>query len=284
MQLLERTTLSMVCLELDLQPDLKPIHGDVSALSNALMNLCVNSVQAMPEKGTLTLRTRNVAPDWVEVLVQDTGAGMSPEVLERALEPFFTTKAMGQGTGLGLSMAYSTIKAHQGQMDIQSEPGAGTTIRLRFPACQPAPQGPARVEPHPAERPFSALDILLVDDDELVQESTTGILKALGHTVVADSSGEAALATLEAGFTPEVVILDMNMPGLGGSGTLPQLRALLPDVPVLLATGRMDQTALDLAELYPRVTPLPKPFSMKDLQRHLEALGPPPGSAPEPPR
>jgi len=275
-QLLERITLSLICLELDLQPDLRPIHGDLSALSAALMNLCVNSVQAMPEKGTLTLRTRNVAPDWVEVLVQDTGTGMSPEVLDRALDPFFTTKEIGQGTGLGLSMVYSTIKAHRGHLEIQSQPGSGTTIRMRFPACDSTIQTAPRAELRRAEGPALSLDVLLVDDDVLVQDSTGDILQALGHTVVTEASGEAALATLEAGFRPDVVILDMNMPGLGGSGTLPRLRALLPEVPVLLSTGRMDQAALDLADRYPHVIPLPKPFSLKDLKRRLQAVEPPP--------
>jgi CheY-like chemotaxis protein len=99
------------------------------------------------------------------------------------------------------------------------------------------------------------------------------VLEALGHSATAVSSGEEALVKLEAGFQPDVVILDMNMPGLGGSGTLPYLRALRPAVPVLLATGRADQTALDLVEAHPFVTLLSKPFSMKELQKHLETLG-----------
>jgi CheY-like chemotaxis protein len=113
-----------------------------------------------------------------------------------------------------------------------------------------------------------------IDDDDLVQSAVQGILEVLGHTAVKTApSGEAALALLEAGFEPDLVILDMNMPGLGGIGTLPRLRALRPEVPVLLATGRVDQTALTLASAHPGVTLLAKPFGLRELQKHLEGLG-----------
>lgn len=121
--LLERTTLSTVRLQLDLEGNLLPYLGDASALTHAFMNLCVNAVEAMPENGTLTLHTRNVDRGWIEVEVEDNGTGMPKEVLEKALDPFFTTKGIGKGTGLGLSMVFSTVKAHRGQMEIESEPG-----------------------------------------------------------------------------------------------------------------------------------------------------------------
>jgi len=270
--LLERTTLSKVGLVMDLEPELRPILGDASALTHAFMNLCVNAVHAMPEKGTLTLTTRNHGLEWIEVLVEDTGIGMTREVMDRALEPFFTTKEVGHGTGLGLSMVYSTVKAHQGEIEIHSRPGEGTCVRMRFPACAPAVQtaGPGAEARPVSSRP--ALRVLLVDDDELIQSSMEAVLGTLGHSVAMTPSGEAALAAIEAGFDPEVVILDMNMPGLGGSGTLPRLRALLPDVPVLLSTGRTDQVALDLAAAYPNVILLPKPFNIKELQKYLEPI------------
>jgi CheY-like chemotaxis protein len=106
----------------------------------------------------------------------------------------------------------------------------------------------------------------------LIQSSLGVVLQTLGHGVTIRSSGEEALTLIEAGFRPQVVILDMNMPGLGGAGTLPRLRALLPTVPVLLSTGRTDQAALDLSQAHPYVGLLPKPFSLKDIQGCLEAL------------
>ncbi|MDR3682160.1 MAG: PAS domain S-box protein [Geothrix sp.] len=272
-KLLERTTLSRVCLEVDLEPDLHPIRGDASALINTFMNLCVNAVDAMPEQGTLTLRTRNLDSEWIEVVVEDTGAGMPGDVLSRAMEPFFTTKGVGKGTGLGLSMVYSTVRAHRGQIEIHSAPGQGTQVQMRFPACERAAEAAGLGAGAPAEAPKGAMAILLVDDDELIQSSMETILRTLGHSVITSSSGEEALTAVEAGFEPDVVILDMNMPGLGGTGTLPRLRALLPSVPILLSTGRTDQAALDLAGAHPLVTLLPKPFAIQDLQQCLAALG-----------
>jgi PAS domain S-box-containing protein len=272
--LLERTTLAKVRLFLDLAPELRPIRGDANALAHAFMNLCVNAVDAMPDNGTLTLRTRNVDDDWIEVLVEDTGTGMPKEVLDRALDPFYTTKDVGKGTGLGLSMVYSTVAAHRGQLDLQSEPGQGTRVRMRFPACEVVAQ-PDEPGPEPASEAFKArLHVLLVDDDELIQSTLQAVLSSLGHQVMAALTGEEALAKLEAGFQPDVVILDMNMPGLGGSGTLPRLRLMNPTVPVLLATGRADQAALDLADSHPHVVLLSKPFRIQELQQYLANLEP----------
>jgi PAS domain S-box-containing protein len=274
--LLERTTLVKVRLELDLEADLRPILGDASALTHAFMNLCVNAVDAMPEKGTLTLHTRNVDNDWIEVVVEDNGMGMPKEVLEKAMEPFFTTKETGKGTGLGLTMVFRTVKAHRGQMAIESEPGHGTRVRLRFPACEK--EALVQFAEHPVADatlpPHGSLKVLLVDDDELIQSSVQAILEVLGHPAVTTArSGEEALATLVAGFEPDLVILDMNMPGLGGIGTLPRLRGLRPAVPVLLSTGRTDQTALNLASAHLGVTLLSKPFGLRELQKHLESIG-----------
>ena len=266
--LLERTTLAKVGLELDLAADLWPIQGDAGALTHAFMNLCVNAVDAMADQGTLTLRTRNLDADWIEVCVEDTGTGMSPEVLAKALDPFFTTKGVGKGTGLGLAMVYSTVKAHRGLLELQSEPGRGTRVRIRFPVSKDSARKPETVPEAPA-LPARRLEVLLVDDDEVPRSATHAVLASLGHGVTAVPSGEEALARVEAGLRPDVVILDMNMPGLGGGGTLPRLRVLCPTVPVLLATGRADQGAMDLAMTQPGVLLLPKPFTIRELQVHL---------------
>jgi len=268
--LLERTTFAKVRLELDLDPGLGHILGDASALTNLFMNLCVNAVDAMPDGGTLTLRTRNLDGE-VEVQVQDTGTGMSKETLEKAFDPFFTTKAVGKGTGLGLSMAFRTVTAHHGQMDLRSAPGEGTCVSIRFPAAGFRPATPARADSAPgASR--GGLTVFLVDDDELVRASTTLMLEVLGHAVHSAQSGEEALQRLQDGFRPDVMILDLNMPGIGGAGTLDRMASLDPGLPVLLATGRADQKALDLLKEHPRATLLAKPFSLRELRGRLEAL------------
>jgi len=134
-QLLAHTTLNRVQLSTDFQEPLDLIRGDAGALGHALINLCVNAVDAMPEGGWLTLRTRNLDSGWVLLEVEDTGTGMTPAVSNQALNPFFTTKPQGKGTGLGLSMVYSTVQAHRGQLEIRSEPGRGTCVSLRFPGA-----------------------------------------------------------------------------------------------------------------------------------------------------
>jgi CheY-like chemotaxis protein len=236
------------------------------------MNLCVNAVDAMPDNASLTLRTRNVDNDWIEVEVEDTGSGMSQEILAKALDPFFTTKGEGKGTGLGLSLVYSTVKAHRGSMTIKSAPGEGTCVKIRFPACPPMPEVSDLEDARRALPATPAMRVLVVDDDELVMSSTRILLELLGHMVTGVASGEEALERLASGLVPAVVLLDMNMPGLGGAETLARLRLLHPDLPVLLSTGRVDQTALDLVGAHPNVTLLAKPFSMRELQAQFKVL------------
>jgi PAS domain S-box-containing protein len=271
-RLLERTTLAKVHVAMDLAQDLHTILGDGSALTHALMNLCINAVDAMTDGGTLTLRTRNLGHDQIEVSVEDNGSGMTKEVLDRAIDPFFTTKEVGKGTGLGLSLVFTTVTAHGGQLKIQSQPGGGTQVKMTFPATVAKAPRPELAGPVRADEVGHTLQVLLVDDDELIQKATRMLVEVLGHTVASASSGEDALDLLERGFRPEAVILDMNMPGLGGKGTLPRLRRLCPTVPVFLATGRADDDAMNLVAAHPFVTLLPKPFSFEELRGHLDQV------------
>ena len=271
--LLEHTTLAKIRFELELAEDLRRIRGDAGALAHGLMNLCVNAVDAMPAGGALALRTRNVDNDWIEVRVEDTGNGMPKEVLDKALDPFFTTKEVGKGTGLGLSLVYKTVTAHQGQMEIQSTPGHGTSVRLRFPAIETIPPMDEPIHEQNAATNSRRLTILLVDDDELIQSAMPPVMEVLGHDLLIASSGEEALSMLAGDLHPDVVILDMNMPGIGGAGTLPRLRALHPNLPVLLATGRADQSVLDLMAKFDAVTLLSKPFDLAEVRERIAPLG-----------
>ena len=267
--LLSQTTFQHVQLVTELEASPCCVKGDPASLSHALMNLCVNAVDAMPEAGTLLLRTRREGAKAV-LEVADTGLGMPREVLEKALDPFFTTKPQGKGTGLGLPIVYGTVKAHHGRIDIQSEPGQGTTVRIELPACEGSTLPTLAAPEAPPKSRQPSLNLLLVDDDELIQMAIQGLLEILGHVVTTVSSGEEALARLEAGLQPDLIILDMNMPGLGGAGTLPEIRRLLPEVPVLLATGRSNQGAEDLVASQPGVTLLAKPFTLEELRRQLD--------------
>jgi len=266
--LLHRTTLQRVELVLDLDPDLPPILGEPNSLSSTLMNLCVNALDAMPKGGRLRLATR-LQKGRVELIVEDTGEGMSPEVKQRALEPFFTTKPVGKGTGLGLSIVYGTLKAHGGSIDIQSEPGQGTSIRLSLPAMSAQ-----TTEIHPitpvAEPTGKALNVLLVDDDELIRESVPSMLDTLGHRAVVASGGLEALRRLEAGLQIDLVILDMNMPGLSGIETLGRIRLLRPGLPILVATGFREEGLDEVLANHEKVATLMKPYGMADLAAKLK--------------
>jgi PAS domain S-box-containing protein len=270
--LLERTTLQKVDLVTELAPDLQTILGDPAALNHALMNLCVNSVDAMARGGTLTLKTWNCQDGRVCLEVADTGAGMPEEVLRKALDPFFSTKPQGQGTGLGLSMAYSTMAAHHGTLELRSVVGVGTRVSLCFPAIARPGLAPQAGAGAPARPAGLGLAVLLVDDDELIQRAVAAMLGALGCQVTTVPGGEPALAALEGGLGPDVVLLDMNMPGLDGAGTLARLRRLRPGLPVILATGRVDQGVLALVEADPHLSLLPKPFTLEEIQGRLQAL------------
>jgi len=269
-ELLEHTTLGRVALTLDLDPALPWVMGEASALENALINLCVNAVDAMPDGGALRLRTRAAAHLQAELSVEDTGQGMPPEVLARAMEPYFTTKPAGKGTGLGLAMVFGTLKAHGGSVEIRSVVGQGTQVLLRLPglalergaAPAPAPAPPGRDR---------RLRTLLVDDDELILTSVPAMLEHLGHEVTAVAGGQEALHHLQQGTGVQVVILDNNMPGLSGLETLTQLRTFLPDLPVLMATGRVDAAILARAEQDPFLSILAKPYNQASLRRALEA-------------
>lgn len=272
LRLLANTTLSRIHLEQDLQLGLRPIHGDPGALTHAFLNLCVNALEAIPDQGTISFHTRNVDRDWVEVRVEDSGCGMSKEVLAKAMDPFFTTKELGKGTGLGLAMVYGTVKAHQGQVELHSEPGKGTQVILRFPACDGLAHPPAVLPEAHKKAPQGALRLMVVDDEPMIRSAVRELLEALGHQVTTAGSCAEAMAKVEAELPLDGVILDMNMPVMGGAATLPRLRALLPALPIILSTGNTDQTALDLVANHAHVTLLPKPFSVADMKRVLDLL------------
>jgi len=268
--LLERTTLKRVAVDLDLAPGLAKVFGEGSTISNALMNLCLNACDAMPAGGTITLSTRNLGEGFVELAVQDTGEGMAPEVLVRATEPFFTTKPAGKGTGLGLSQVYGTMKAHGGTLDIQSRLGRGTRIALAFPVSTTSrPEGEA-AEDRPSE-PRRALRILLVDDEELIRRTFMLLLESLGHQVQTATGGLDALRRLEAGMEADLTVLDVNMPGMDGLETLSRLRILRPDLPVVLSTGFADDRIPAILGRFPKVRILKEPFGISDLEKLLAA-------------
>jgi CheY-like chemotaxis protein len=272
-QLLRYTTLRKINLKLNLAMPLPIIQADEVAVAHALMNLCVNAVDAMPYGGSLLIRTGIDPRGRVELEVRDSGDGMSPDVLQRAMEPFFTTKAPGKGTGLGLSMVYGTMRAHGGDLVLWSRPGVGTRALLRFPAPVAA-EPEAAPESAPAIRREArvSLSVLLVDDDPLILSSTQELLESLGHRVEAVGNGLEALAWLEAGHEADLILLDMNMPVLPGSQALPRILGIRPDQKVLVVSGYLDAEARKLVQAFPGVLAIEKPYSSAEFNRAISTL------------
>jgi two-component system CheB/CheR fusion protein len=265
--LLDHTTLKKVAVELDLEQGLPGVYGDASAISNALMNICLNACDAMPGGGRLGITTRSLGQGFVELAVQDQGEGMPPEVLAQAMEPFFTTKPAGKGTGLGLSLVYGTMKAHGGTLDIQSRPGQGTRVSLVFPPATGVP-GARRAKAAPAA-PSRELRILLVDDEEIIRSTVGAILDTLGHQAHAAAGGLEALRLVQDGLAPDLVILDLNMPELDGSETFKRLRRTRPELPVVFATGYVDERIPAILSHFSKVQVLKKPFTVAEIREVL---------------
>jgi signal transduction histidine kinase/CheY-like chemotaxis protein len=252
--------------------DLPAIAGMESEIREALINLIFNAVDAMPEGGTLTVRTKaertgpNVSqPPHVYVEVSDTGVGMDEQTRRRCLEPFFTTKGE-RGTGLGLAMVYGITQRHNAEVEIESAAGQGTTMRLKFPV--PAVAGPAQ---HVAASPMlSRLRILVVDDDPLLIKSLRDTLETEGHIVVTANGGQEGIDTFKSSLDRKerfaLVITDLGMPYVDGRKVASAIKAASPYTPVILLTG-WGQRLVAEGDVPPHVDKvLNKPPKMRDLR------------------
>jgi signal transduction histidine kinase/PAS domain-containing protein len=247
--------------QIEATPDLAPALADPNQLELAILNLCVNARDAMPEGGTLAVRA-DMHESFVRIAVEDSGTGMDAETLARAVEPFFSTKAKERGTGLGLSMVHGLAGQLGGSLAIDSAPGEGTRVHLLLPVASGAPE-PERARPAGAgtSRPLS---ILLVDDEDLVRANTAELLRDLGHQVVACASGAAALERTD---RFDLVVTDYMMPGMDGIEFAARIAEQRPGLPVLLITGFMGTA--DKAEHLPRLV---KPFGRDELAAALAGL------------
>ena len=254
------------------------VQADQTQLELALLNLAINARDAMPEGGKLIVTTQVLTLDrqpelaagrYVEIAVADTGEGMTPEVAERALEPFFTTKGVGRGTGLGLSMAFGVARQSGGTLTLRSTPGAGTTVTVLLRCVEgaaAAPEAGSAVElGKPAAPAGRDVPVMVVDDDDQVRESIADGLRALGYQVQPFASGAAALQARRQS-RPVLTIMDFAMPGLNGADIARQIRIDQPDAPIIFVSGFADSAAIDqFAGPHTRV--LRKPFLTSDLAR-----------------
>jgi PAS domain S-box-containing protein len=254
-----------------------PVQGDATQVHQILMNLCVNARDAMPNGGTLLLQAENrvlaagipelpadAKPgDYVLIRVSDTGSGMSRDVINRIWEPFFTLKPAGQGTGLGLSTVLTIVKAHDGFIRVESEPGRGSCFDVFLPAASLAPNPAA-----PAQEPLAQAGrgelILVVDDEHAFQEITKAILQKHGYRVLTASDGREGLEVfIRHQGEIDLVMTDMNMPSMGGGAFVNAVRQLKPEVCILTVSGLSEHDRF--SNSVPGVPLLLKPFSTERL-------------------
>ena len=279
--LLSRVLGETISLQLECAPDLPPLFADETQIEQVLINLAVNARDAMPGGGGLIIGTRlirvraaqlagqrDVAPgDFMAITVADTGCGMSPDVLQHLFEPFFTTKPEGKGTGLGLATAYGIIKQHGGWIEVDSEPGRGTTFRIFLPRGEVT----AIAEPARESRISTTLrgteSVLVVEDEPTVRAVVRSILTQSGYRVVERETGEEALAlwaTRETEF--DLLITDLVMPGnISGELLAERLRKMRPELRVLLTTGYVNHTISEERFTALGMQLLRKPYTAEEL-------------------
>jgi signal transduction histidine kinase/CheY-like chemotaxis protein/HAMP domain-containing protein len=247
---------------------LPAILGHAPEVREALTNLIFNAVDAMPDGGTLSIAGAATA-DGVILRVADTGIGMPDEVRQRVFEPFFTTKGV-RGTGLGLSVVYGIMERHGGRIAIESAPGRGTTIVLRFQEAAPheaEPPAAPTLQPTPRR-------LLLIDDDPMVRTTLANLLRAMGHAVVEAESGPAGLAALQANPV-DCILTDLGMPDMTGVEVARHIKAQHPHLPVVLLTGWGEHWAGDAPEPAATDRVLGKPVKLDELLRTIAELSPP---------
>ncbi|MFC0408963.1 ATP-binding protein [Roseomonas elaeocarpi] len=288
-ELMRRTVGPDIEVQLQLADGIWTARIDPGALESALLNLAINARDAMPDGGRLTFATQEMAVpasdlgedegvepgDFLLVSVTDTGEGMSPELLARVLEPFFTTKPIGKGTGLGLSQTYGFVRQSGGFLRIESEPGRGTTVRLFLPRADVVPAGqdvPAAAGDTPATAPGESRrhTILLVEDEPAVRALAAETLRERGYVVLEAADGPSGLAALAPPARVDLLLTDVGLPGLNGRQLADAAREMRPMLPVLFITGYAGM-ALNNG-LPPGMAAVAKPFSLDDLADKVAAM------------
>ena len=284
--LLRRTIGENIALVMELESGLWPTLTDANQIENALLNLCINARDAMPDGGKLTIATvdttlnepdtptyEDVEPgEYVVLSVSDTGSGMPPDVIARAFDPVFTTKPLGQGTGLGLSMIYGFVKQTGGHVRIDSAIDQGTTVKLYLP------RHVAELEPvtstDTVEWPRALADecVLVVEDDIAVRMVIIEVLGELGYSVIECADPHGAITELESGRHIDLLVTDVGLPGMNGRQLAEIARQLRPELPVLFVTGYAEGAAVRGAFLDPGMDLISKPFDIDALANKVRAM------------
>nr|WP_280843025.1 PAS domain-containing protein [Pararoseomonas baculiformis] len=264
-----------------------PTLVDAPQLESALLNLCINARDAMPDGGRLTIetanrwldtrtaRSRDLQPgQYVSLCVSDTGTGMPPDIIAKAFEPFFTTKPIGQGTGLGLSMIYGFVRQSGGQVRIYSEVGQGTMVCLYLPRHVGGPETAEEVpELADAPRAGKGETVLVVDDEPTVRMLVTEVLEELGYAAIEAADGPSGLRVLQSDIRIDLLVSDVGLPGgMNGRQMADAARITRPDLKVLFITGYAENAVVGNGHLAPGMHVMTKPFAMDALASRIREV------------
>ena len=286
-ELVRRTVGPAVAVEMVGAAGLWTTLVDPNQLENALLNLCINARDAMPDGGRLTVETANKWLDqraarerelppgqYVSLCVSDTGSGMTPEVIRRAFDPFFTTKPTGMGTGLGLSMIYGFVRQSGGQARIYSEPGQGAMVCLYLPRHHGREDGanePAELAEPP--RAGQGETVLVVDDEPTVRMLVAEVLEDLGYAAIEAADGASGLRVLQSNTRIDLLVTDVGLPGgMNGRQVADAARERRPGLKVLFITGYAENAAVGNGHLEPGMHVLTKPFAMEALAGRIKDI------------
>jgi len=283
--LLRRTMGEQIEVVLRLAPDLSPALCDPHQLESAVLNLAINARDAMPNGGRLLIETSNIhiapaqarphlAPGpYVSLTVTDTGTGMPASVIEQAFEPFYTTKPLGQGTGLGLSMIYGFIRQSEGDVRIESEVGHGTSVILCLPRFAGELPGPADHEAAPVSLGLARhATVLVVEDETIVRELVMDVLAELGLSAVSANNGPAGLEILRSKQQVDLLITDIGLPGLNGRQMADAARLLRPTLKILFMTGYAETAIMGRGDLEAGMQMIAKPFEIAVLAERVRSM------------
>ncbi|MGS0940044.1 ATP-binding protein [Pseudomonas luteola] len=285
--LIDRTVGPEITVTTSLSADLWSTLCDPNQLESALLNLCINARDAMPDGGQLTIRTANIWVDerdaheqdmlsgqYVAIAVMDTGIGMTPDIVARAFDPFFTTKPIGMGTGLGLSMIYGFAKQSGGQARIYSEAGKGTTVWIYLPRhLEESKPEPQQTELMRAPRASTGETVLVVDDEPMVRLLITEVLEELGYAAIEAADGASGLKILLSDTHLDLLISDVGLPGgMNGRQMADAARQARPDLKILFITGYAENAAVGNGNLEAGMHVMTKPFPMELLASRIKEI------------
>jgi PAS domain S-box-containing protein len=285
--LMKRTLGEAIRLDVRLADDIWPVKVDTSHLESAVLNLAINARDAMPEGGRISIATATVTLDsdyavtrsyvspgrYVMIAVSDTGTGMTPDIIKRAFEPFFTTKETGKGSGLGLSMVYGFVKQSGGHIELYSEPGHGTTVKIYLPRVEAEADIPTESLPNRHEQPTGTERILVVDDNASVRATAVSMLESLGYEVLEAEDGNAALKVLAGSPGIDMVFSDIVMPGsVNGFVLAAEVRKRFPRTRVLLTSGFADIGSRSAPSIQEDLAWIGKPYEFEALARKLREV------------